>query len=80
MKVFACEKSDAMTTQYYYRVDDLTSQYIQGCTRQCLQKYGNKRKRYEKALRYGRQPICIPCGNADPGDHYGPTALRGINR
>ena len=73
MIVFACEHPDAMTSQYYYRVDALTSQYIQGFTRQCPQKYGNKRKCYKKALRYERQPICIPCGNADPGDHSGPT-------
>ena len=49
------------------------------CLRKSTENYGNWRVRYEKALRYGRQPICIPCGNADPGDHSGPTALRGIN-
>ena len=52
----------------------MTSQYV----------YGKIWKITEIAecvtLRYGRQPICIPCGNADPGDHSGPTALRGINR
>ena len=43
--------------------------------------YGKVRKITEIpeciTLRYGR-PICNPCRNADPGDHFGPTALRGI--
>ena len=51
----------------------VTSQYVNGKVRkiteipECV------------TLRYGRQPICNPCGNADPSDHSGPTALRGTS-
>ena len=42
--------------------DAMTSQYA-------YRKSRNLPRVLEKALRYGAQPIYIPCGKANPGDH-----------